>query len=539
MKRNPMARHSRPPALPIIFILALLGLVACSSTTDPTIGPGDLSFQFSPEQSVLSIYPGQLQEFAITSEPQVGLGMNWFLNGAAMGDSAQFHYLADYVGVDTLRAVYSFQGTQWSRIWYLDVNENPSTSPPAVPGIVLSHGVSAASVRVQWQWVNNSEFPVEEYVVALSYDGPITALNWEEARVLGSLPHEPEQVGYSLTFYEDPDGLEPGRDAWFIVRGRDSVGQLSEITEEYHIQISRPWVLEGYVFDDAMNPIPEVIIDYGCPSCRVNTDANGHFSLGPVPDVAVLTLSTLSRDLPEPGDPLGSWYDRTWPDVTFTDGGNYDIILPRRLGLADGCDVFDWEFLSFFRSVTRTDHLTDLRPNMNLYHWREYPISVYVQPGYVSDAGLDMTALVSEAVGFWNIAMGDDYFVLTDDLAAADLDIYFGYESAYYVGRAFITAPDDEDYINGDVIPEHMKVFLSDHIAVPLRLQEVAMHELGHVLGLHNHNLCSGSGFLMSISPEGALENGPQNAVHEDERRAVRLIRNLRQGTDMSSFEDH
>lgn len=532
-------RMTRRPRRLVAALLALglFSLLACSSSTDPVPGPGDLSFTFDPPQSVVGIYPGNGQTFRVAASPTVQLGMSWSLNGDPVSTGESFPYSAQYVGVDTLRAVYSYQGSRWTHTWYVDVTQNPSTAPPAVPSIALAHGTEAVSVRVNWQWISNSEFPMAEYLVAMSFDGPINSSNWEEARLLGSVEHLPNLVGYSLTVHEDPDGLEAGRRAWFAVRGRDAAGQLSLIDGEYSIVISSPWMVQGYVYDDSLNPIPDVIVDYGCPSCRVNTDATGFYSFGPVPDVSTLTISTLSRDEPIPGQPNSAWYDYSWSGVTYAEDGNYDIILGSRYGLDEGCGVHDLDFMTYFRRVTWTDQPSDLRPNLRLYRWDEYPLSVYVQPGFINESGLDMSALTAEAVGFWNIAMGEEYFTLTTDPAAADVDVYFGFESVLYAGRAYVSAPDDEDYRNGDVIPQHMRVFLWEGITNPVRLQETAMHELGHVLGLHAHNLCEGGGFLMDVISAGMLDNGPENAVHPDEKRAVRMIRNLPQGLDMAGFE--
>jgi len=521
---------------PALCGFGILSVVACSSSTDPSINPDDLSFTFEPEQSVVNFLPGQAQEFSVSPNPTVGLGLSWILNDGQPQEASTYSYSADFVGVDTLRAVYSYQGTEWNHTWYLNVNQSPVTAPGYVPGLALNHGTEAVSVRVSWQWISDSVFPMADYIVAMSFAGPITAGNWDEARQIGVLEHDPNQVGYAMIFHAEPDGLEAGRQTWFAVRGRDTAGQLSLLDGGDSIVVSSPWLVEGYVLDDALNPIPDVILDYGCPSCRVNTDATGYYSFGPVPDVSSLTIQTLSRNVPEPGEPFGAWYDFTWTGVTYEEGRSYDIILGRRFGTDEGCEPFDFDFMTYLRHVTRTNQFTDLRQNRNLYRWDSYPLSIYIQQGYTNDAGLDMTALVTEAAGYWNIAMEEDYFVITDDPASADVDVYFGNESISYAGRAYLTEPSDEDYNNGDVIPEHMRVYLWNQIANPQRLQETAMHELGHVLGLFEHNLCSGGGFLMSVVSAGMLDDGPASAVHIDEKRAVRMIRNLPQGTDMAGF---
>ncbi|PID80942.1 hypothetical protein CSB20_04935 [bacterium DOLZORAL124_64_63] len=528
--------HFRWRLGPGLVVLVLLAFLACSSSTDPGEGPEDLRFTFVPDLTVVDLVTSQQQQFSVRVEPTVDLSISWVLNDEAPLEAPDYVYDAALVGVDTLRAVFSYQGTTWDHTWYLDVSQSPVTAPGRVPGVTLEHGPEPASVRVSWQWIADSEFPITDYIVALDTDGPITMENWEQAREVGVLAHQANQVGYSLTFYEEESGLEAGRRTWFAVRGLDTAGQLSVLDTVPSIVVSSPWLVEGYVLDDALNPIRDVILDYGCPSCRVNTDAEGYYSFGPVPDVSVLTIETLSRNDPEPGDPFGAWYDFIWSGVTYAEGASYDIVLGRRFGLDADCDAHDHDFMTYLRFTTRTRQFTALRENYNLYRWENYPLSVYVQPGYVNEYGLDMSALAAEAVLFWNQAMGAEYLVLTPDPSAADVDVYFGNESIQYAGRAYITEPDDEDYALGDVIPEHARVYLWNQIADAQRLQETTMHEFGHVLGLVEHSACSGGGFIMSVNPSGMLDDGPVHAVHIDEKRAVRMIRNLRQGTDMSGF---
>ncbi len=64
------------------------------------------------------------------------------------------------------------------------------------------------------------------------------------------------------------------------------------------------------------------------------------------------------------------------------------------------------------------------------------------------------------------------------------------------------------------------------------------MHELGHAMGLYEHVdvIPPGETYLMALSSAGALDEGPENAVHVDEKRMLNAIRFLPQGVDMAGF---
>lgn len=518
------------------LITSLLGLAACSSSTDPGPAPGDITLQYTPAQGLLHLAIGDTARFSVASSPAVDLDLSWIWKGDLAGDQAAFQVEASPVGVDTLQLLVGFSGVHWSRTWYLDVQQDPSTAPPVVVGVSLGDGPEPADVRVGWLGVGDSTYPVVDYLVAMSYGGPVTDANWDAALPLGTFAADAGQVGYSEMF-TTADGMVSGETAWFAVRARDQRGQMSTVSEPHQHLISSAWWIEGYVYDDDFNPLPNVIIDYGCPTCRVNTDVTGFYSIGPLPNVNNYDLTTFSRNTDLPGQPFSSWYDFTRRDVHYQPEDNYDLMIVTRYGLDATCDSYNLDFLFFFEKLTRTLFPTDLRQNRKLFKWEQYPVPVYVPP-FTNGNGLDYQALCREVVGFWNIAMDEDYLYLVDSPAEARIEFYFGNEGTAYAGRVVLVLPDDQAYALGDVIPEQINVYIWDQLTQAIQVQETAMHELGHALGLHEHVTCSGEGFLMNVNPSGILAHGPQNAVHPDEKRAIRAIRNLPQGVDMSDFAD-
>ncbi len=517
-------------------ILIFIGLmVGCSDSTDPVPGPEDLSFQYSPEAVVINFFTGGNADFSLSSSPAVPLEFRWSLNGQPAGQDAIFQFDATRVGVDTLRVDYSYSSVTWNHTWYANVDQNPTTEPEGIPWVTLEHGPEPADVVVGWHEIPSSTFPLVEYQIRVSYSGIITAENWLEANQLGTFPVEINQVGYSESFSADNHGLVAGAEAWFAVRGVDSVGQLSPLVgEQYHL-ISSEWFIEGYVYSDRMETLQGIIIEYGCPNCRVNTDATGFFSIGPLPNINSYNLTTISDNTHDPEVPETSWYDFVMRDVQYDPGASNDIIVVTRYDLDASCS-YDDEFMIYFRIMTNTWQFSTLRPNYNLYKWEEYPVPVYIPP-LINEFDLDFQSLCRETVEYWNMAMGEEYLYLVETPEESRIEFYFGDDAGPYVGRAFVSEPSDEDYRLGDVIPEKIMVYVRDQFSDSIDVQETSMHELGHALGLYGHALCSDDGFLMKVNSSGILANGPENAVHPNEKRAIEIIRNLPQGANMSDFQ--
>ncbi len=528
--------YSRAFLAKFLPLLVLLVLISCSSTTEPPPAANDLAFTHSPNSLVVVISQGEGVEFSLSSSPPVALEYYWTLNGAPTSKERSYQFNSTQVGLDTLRLVYTYDSVQWNRTWYINTQTDPTTAPGRVPGVQLSHGPEAGDVVMSWFWIAQSAFPVINYRIAVSYDGPINAFNWADAEFLVEVPHVDQQVGYSQTFSMEENQILPGVDAWFGIRGVDETGQMSPLNEVQYHKVSFPWWISGHVFSDQLVPLDGVIIDYGCTSCRVNTDGTGFFSIGPLSSVLSYDLKTISRNIDFPGVPLSSWYDFWLHGVQFEPETNQDLVLVTRYDLNGNCFVHDQEFLNYFRQMTSTRQPSNHRPNTKLFKWAEYPISVYVAP-FTGTYGHDYQALCQEVVGFWNLAMGEEYLVLVDNPEDARIEVFFDNEDHIFFGSTDLILPNDQNFSLGEAIPEKMTIFLVGTLREAITIQEICMHEFGHALGLSAHNFCTGGGYLMSIDPGGSLDNGPENAVHPFEKAAIRAIRNLPQGIEMSDFQ--
>lgn len=518
--------------------LVLLG-VGCSSSTSPDDG-GPLTLTYNPDRQFLDVTIPETFDFSVATNRPASLSATWLLNGAEVGSGSSFQYQSGSVGADTLMVRTVLDGTTRTREWLITVLPSASLLPPPVPDVSIHHGEAPMDVVVNWFWINQSAFPMVDYLIAGSYDGPVTAENWDQATLLGTFPHVPGQAGYSALFTAEEHGMEPAATIWFGLRGRDDRGQLSPIAEIYRHTISFAWWLEGTVTDTYGEPLPEIILDYGCPSCRVNTDVNGNYRIGPFRDIDAVDLFTLSRNVDLPGQPLTSWYDFTAEPITYSETDNtYDIMLITRFGTDDQCLTYDDEFLAFLRQMTKTDVTTPLRADHRLYKWDQYPVPVFI-PEYVREEdGLDFAANCRLTLGYWNDAMQEDYLVEVDDPADAKILFFFEDIGNGANGRTELAAPQEPYYYSlGDVVPELINLRINNVILpTAQRVQETSLHELGHALGLYEHvDNCSDRPYLMNVTSSGALNNGPENAIHIDEIRMIHAIRYLPQGLDLAGF---
>ncbi len=130
--------------------------------------------------------------------------------------------------------------------------------------------------------------------------------------------------------------------------------------------------------------------------------------------------------------------------------------------------------------------------------------------------------------------MGAEYLTLVTDRNEARIVFRFGDDGPEFFGKVNLLLPSDDNYVMGEVIPELVEVYLLDKLTPPQLVQENSLHELGHALGLSGHAYCADSNYIMYVSPVGNLDNGPEQAIHFDEKRALRSVRHLPQGFDMS-----
>ncbi|MEN8007379.1 MAG: hypothetical protein ABFS42_10215 [Candidatus Krumholzibacteriota bacterium] len=526
-------------ALFCVSLLLLQVFAGCSSSTDPEEGDKPApTIDFFPVGKGQSLKLDETMDFAVSKTGDGVLSVNWYRGGLPVSQDTSYTYVPEQVGRDTLRVGALVGAVRDTYYWVLTVEEEASVVPPEVEGIRVLPGPDPADVELWWTRVTDANFPLVEYLVAISYTGPITEANWDQATILDRIVPVPDQIFYTQIYTEAQDGMRPGETAWFAVRVVDDKQQLSPLTSSFLHDITWPWYLGGYVYDDVGLPLLGVILDSSEGGYSSNTDADGYFLFDqPFRNIDAIRIGTNSP----------SWYNFvTDPisvdqDTTFT-----DITLITRYVLDETC--YGSDFLEYLRDVTRTRDAGGPPDDSRLMTWDQYPVSVFIPAG-LNDAGIDMEECCRLAMAFWDSTMSfdaaglgiteTDYFVRTTDEAAADIVFVFDDQPALKYGETSLLLPDGLDDHLGSAFPEKMQIYINttDALWNSSLIQGVALHEFGHSLGIYSHPIqCTNTDYLMLLSPGGLGAMDRADPVHLDERRAVRTIRNLPLGVQMSDF---
>ena len=490
---------------------------------------------FSPTESLMDIVVGDTCRFRIISSRATQTTYLWELGGQTVGQAESF-LLADITaGHDTLRATAFTPDHTAQHIWDLHVFAQGELPPLPPREFFVQAGALPATVETFWRAAEPRGDPVVSYEIALSYDGAVTDANWDQAMFVAEINSVPGQEIYQAAIADTLTSLRPGAHAWLGIRSRNQAGIQSLNTPHGEVDISEPWWASGVVIDDTGAPLAGVTVRTSADTFSGQTEADGSYRIGPFRSTDTITLRTESPDIMPEGEITGAWSDALSPPLFFQQVERWDFVLITLYNLESTCETYNGSFPAFLRGLTHTQRETDLRPNLNLYKWDSYPVTVWV-PNYHSPEAYDYGTLCREAVQMWNIAMDDQYLTLVTDPDEARIVLRFGDDGDATLGEASLLEPADRSYLLGDVIPEKVEVYVRDRLNSAQFIQEVAMHELGHALGLSRHVVCSDGSYLMATSPSGRLNDGPQNVLNQDERHALMVLRTLPQGFDMSLY---
>lgn len=520
MKRHTTVQWRRVAAAYLALTLA----VGCAGDGTSPDGQSP-TVTFTPAQQGQEVAVGGNIMFAVVVEPEAAMTVTWRRGATIVGSAREYTYLASLVGRDTLRVRAESAETPRDYFWVIDVAPEPQTAPPTVPSAAADPGPDPSQVVFSWTRVSVSTYPIVDYVIAVSYSGPVTPQNWDAASVLGNVPHIPGRVGYNATFDGDHDHLVPGAEAWFAIRARDDRGQLSTGVTSRSTRITTEWWINGRVIDDAGNPLATVSVRSLVPGRSGNSEGTGRFRLGPYRSIDSVTVKTTSD--------VG-YYDLTTARLNSSVDIERDLVLPGKYGVDSRCTAYGGDFLDYLRDMTNTEPSAADTAASRLWKWDHYPVSVFL-PDSVTATGRHLDDLTREMMELWNTKMGETYLVPAASPASADVCVTWMPDISSGYGEAGLELP--VGGVLGTVVPIRMRVKIAAVITEDAFFKEVALHEFGHVLGLVDHSFfCTDAHHLMLNGGAGGNLLLP-DPIHPDEIRAVRTIRRLAQGVDMRSYE--
>ncbi len=393
-------------------------------------------------------------------------------------------------------------------------------------------GARTGEVDLSWTAVDHVLVPIAAYLVAGSETGPLTPENWAQAQVAVTIPAQTGLESYAATLDSQTLGLVPGRPTWFAVRARNGLGELSPVTPETVAVPTFDRTITVKVtdeFGEIVADVPVALQGGDGSTLLGETDASGTFAFPGMPSNGGFTLETRTAEW-QPG----AWFDYRFTGLEDEDPGEIAIGLIPRYETDEACGDRYVDFLDYMMQMTKTDAPTNDRPDQRLNKWDHFPLAVYL-PDNPAGVGYDFPALTRLAMDQWNATLGMTLFSEAADSLGADVVASFSDAVPQVNGQVVMLAPPGVRFI-GDDVPEQMGLYLNTTMFPEQRIIEVAMHEMGHILGIADHSLCSEAGYLMYITSAGALDEGMENAIHEDEQALVRIIVNLPQSVDMSGY---
>jgi hypothetical protein len=498
------------------------------------VPPAPVVWFFPPDSTIQIIETLTTDLRAYSNRPQVTEYI-WTVDGMSAGQDSTYTYQAVSGGSENVRCEVIAAGESFVEQWTIQAQPLTEIDLPLVSEVgVARSDPQSGVIHVLWDRLDSWYVSIAEYRILLSFDGPITGENRDLARLLSVVPQNSESASYKTSYvaYE----LEPassGAMAWFSVVAVDERGKTSAPAPAPAILFPCFWFIEGRVLDLYGEPLSQVSVDDPVSLRRTLADESGGYRIGPFYDTEIVTLST-GPSIDDDGNisETGLYFATSGPQTR--DGDRYhDFLLFPRYRTDPNCLTYAGEFLTYLRDITLTTSHSIGESGSILHKWDRYPLEIHV-PEYVGPTGIDFADATRNAIGIWNDKLGEEYFVIVDDPSLARVRMAFGADATNLYGLVELLEPPAETW--GSVIPQVAQVSLYNSILTQFNAEVVGLHELGHVLGFHAHAACNQAGYLMYRAPSCSTDDWPEHAIHIDELRAIKAVRSLRQGTDMSCY---
>ncbi len=491
-----------------------------------------LAVEFTPEADSLNVIETMSVEFSAANNRSDHAHYEWTLQSQPAGTDSTFLFEASEIGWHIVRGRVSVGTESVIRAWHVQVLDIDDVELPPTRDLSVTRTLSFGEFSVFWRPITDWFLPISEYQVRYSYDGPITLQNVGITSLLKTLPGSTDQDFYNEVFVVGENApLVEGAEVWFAIVAIDSLGNTSLSTDSPMLHIPFFWYLDGTIQDVYGTPLAEIEVWDSAGQHRVLSDAHGEYRIGPYASATLVALGTTG----DAQDGQLGWLESVSPSISYFDRSTWNFILIPRYEIPSGCPEHRGNFANYLRYMTTTLQVRQDRPNLNLYHWENYPLKVYV-PDHVAGTGIDFGAAARFAVQVWELLLGEPTLELVEDPGTAEITYEFEPPNASAYGVTQLVEPGGGDLHLGAVVPEKVTILLYENINTQFAAEVTALHEMGHALGLVTHSPCNNVGYLMYSAPSPFTEDWPDHAVHPNELQAVRLIRHLPQAFDMGVY---
>jgi len=513
----------------------LVILPACTKTTGPEVDK-DPVISFVPDLDSLSLELGSQQELRIVVANAPGAIIRFIHGDSVVTDLLRYNFLAAKIGADSVLAEVVLADSIFSKRWSIEVQLGSQPPTPATLVLNVNHDLEPGTVNLTWERPAPAITyrPLARFVVGVNDEKLTNLEDWNSVVVLDEVEFVPDQEGYIRRYdFRDHPEIAPGQEAWFYVRVQDIAGVWSALGQEQDIRITTPYSVTGYVNDTYGNALRDILISFGCDTCKTITDSSGYFELGPFRDIDRYDLIVTDDGVITAG--IGDFYDYVRDTVSVDTEQPLRLTLIRNWGIDNDCgDLHNGDFLDYLKHMTNTDRDLNDRPGRILQKWAEYPLFVYIEDAMSNNGLFSLSAAADTALSWWNSRMGETYFIETSDSLGADIEIDFT-DGLAWIGIAEIVDP-----ISGRInvqIPRRMRIRVKQNMATEASAIEVLLHEIGHALCLGEHSFCDGTIHLMNSDPSHIIEaRYPESPIHDDETHAVNAIRHLPLSIDMDNY---
>lgn len=471
--------------------------------------PPEITWQ-SPDQDSITVLIGNILEFRVGVEDDHPDDLMYtYLVGGKIeeidGTPEFFHRFME-------NGRFIVEGRVWDGeygdtiSWVVRVAGEPDTIPPS-PIIDLSGrtGTEPGTIDLFWTAPGDdaddgraSHYRVRTHTIPI-----LTESDWAEASQKNGVPVPGVAGSPESTTVEN---LIPGTWLFATARAVDDFGNMSELGNYIRLLV-RGMDGQGVVLDALTGePVPGIAVS--AEGVIDTTDAAGRYSL---PNLPVFTNTIRVRDGQEVAGP-GEYYDLAWEFSELEYHFVQDFHLVPVLGIVStDYDYYKGDFLYFLKDITLTRGLMG-RPTI-FRNWDHFPVTVHNPP--MTWNGVDIQAVVRDAIATWNDGTGLELLAETGDPESADCVIEYDLENVYKHNVETVATNEDGTpvkkriwiYPNNTLSPIHVKGLM------------IFSHELGHVLQLwHSNDL----GHLM-VGGTSPIVNTPTT----DELRLIRILHNL------------